>query len=75
MRLDFTVPGQARVTMFDCLKETLVVWMKEEPNSDSAKTSAAPDNLFKTDEDCKKLNNKKAVAFHNTVAKTLCTTK
>ena len=24
MRLDFTVPGQARVTMFDCLKETSV---------------------------------------------------
>ena len=75
MRLDFTVPGQARVTVFDCLKETLVAWMKAEPNSDDTKTSATPDNLFKTDEDCKKLNNEKAVAFHNTVAKTLLITK
>ena len=75
MRLDFTAPGQAKVTVFDCLKETLAVWMKAEPNGDSTKTSAAPDNLFKMDEDCKKLNDEKAVAFHNTVAKTLHTTK
>jgi len=75
MRLDFTAPGQAKMTVFDCLKEMLVAWMKAEPNGDGTKTSAAPDNLFKTDEDCKKLNDKKAVAFHNTVAKTLHTTK
>ena len=75
MRLDFTAPGQAKVTVFDYLEETLEAWMKAEPNGDGTKTSAAPDNLFKTDEDCEKLNNKKAVAFHNMVAKTLHTTK
>ena len=75
MRLDFAAPRQARTTVFDCLEETLVAWMKAEPNGDGTKTSAAPDNLFKTDKDCKKLNDKKAVAFHNTVAKTVHTTK
>ena len=75
MRLDFTTPGQAKMTVFDCLEEMLEAWMKAEPNGDGTNASAAPDNLFKTDEDCEKLNDEKAVAFHNTVAKTSCTTE
>ena len=75
MRLDHIMPGQARITVFDCLKETLVAQMKVEPNGDSAKTSAAPDNIFKIDKNCKKLNSSELVAFHNTLAKTLHTTK
>ena len=40
------------------------------------KTSAPPENLFKVDDDCKKLNLKKATAFHNIiVAKALYITK
>ena len=37
--------------------------------------SAAPDNLFKVDDDCWKLKPKKAKEFHNLVAKTLYATK
>ena len=39
------------------------------------KSSAAPDDLFQTDDDCAKLPPDKAVAFHNLVAKTLYATK
>jgi hypothetical protein len=40
-----------------------------------AKTSAAPDNLFVVNEDCKKLSNEAAAAFHTIVAKALYVTK
>jgi hypothetical protein len=40
-----------------------------------AKTSAAPDNLFVVNEDCKKLSNETAAAFHTIVAKALYITK
>jgi hypothetical protein len=39
------------------------------------KTSAAPDNLFAVNEDCKKLANEAAAAFHTIVAKVLYVTK
>jgi hypothetical protein len=39
------------------------------------KTSAAPDSLFKVDENCEKLAQDKAVEFHNLVAKTVYATK
>ena len=41
----------------------------------STKSSAAPENLFKVDEDLEKLSPDKAKGFHNLVAKTLSTTK
>jgi hypothetical protein len=40
-----------------------------------AKTSAAPDNLFVVNEDCEKLSNKAAAAFHTIMAKALYVTK
>jgi hypothetical protein len=39
------------------------------------KMSAAPDNLFIVNEDCKKLSNEEAAAFHTIVAKALYVTK
>jgi hypothetical protein len=36
-----------------------------------SKMSAAPDNLFVANEDCKKLSNEAAAAFHTIVAKAL----
>ncbi len=39
------------------------------------KMSAAPDNLFVANEDCKKLSNEAAAAFHTIVAKALFVTK
>jgi hypothetical protein len=37
--------------------------------------SAAPDNLFVVNEDCNKLSNEAAAAFHTIVAKSLYITK
>jgi hypothetical protein len=75
MTLDFTTPGQAKLTMFDYVEEILNAFDKAEPNGSGTKTSAAPDNLFKVDEDCKKFAPEKAQEFHTLVAKTLYATK
>ena len=75
MTLDYTVRGQVKITMFDYVEEILTAFDKAEPNGAGTKSSAAPDNLFKVDEDKKKLSASKAVAFHNLVAKTLYATK
>jgi hypothetical protein len=51
---------------------------QDDPQGEShrgTKSSAAPDNLFKIDEDCEKLSQDKAVVFHNLMAKTLYATK
>ena len=75
MTLDYTVPGQVKISMFDYIEEIITAFEKAEPKGVGTKTSAAPDNLFKVDEDCKKLKPNKAKVFHNLVAKTLYTTK
>ena len=61
--------------MIDFLDKVLIAFNKAEPKGGSTKTSAAPDNLFKVDDDCKKLPQSKTVQFHNLVAKTLYATK
>jgi hypothetical protein len=71
MSLNYTTPGQVKVTMFDYIDEILTAFDKAEPKSAGTKTTAAPDDLFKVDEDCKKLHSNKVVEFHNLVAKTL----
>jgi hypothetical protein len=75
MTLDYTVPGQVKITMLDYVNEILAAFNKAEPKGGGTKTSAAPDSLFKVDEDCDKLAQYKAVEFHNLVAKTLYATK
>ena len=75
MKLDFTTKGQVKITMFDYIEEILTAFDKAEPKGTGTKTSAAPENLFTIDGDCKKLNQDKAVQFHNLVAKTLYATK
>jgi hypothetical protein len=75
MKLDFTAACQVTVTMFDHLDDMLTVFEKIEPNGGGTKSSAAPVNLFAVNEDCEKLEDEKAVQFHNIVAKTLCVTK
>jgi hypothetical protein len=75
MKLDFTATCQVAVTMFDHLDDTLAVFEKIEPNGGGTKSSAAPVNLFTVNEDCEKLEDEKAVQFHNIVAKTLHVTK
>jgi hypothetical protein len=61
--------------MLDYVNEILAAFDKAEPKGGGTKTSAAPDSLFKVDEDCEKLAQAKAVEFHNLVAKTLYATK
>ena len=75
MTLDFTVKGEVKISMLDYVEEILTAFDKAEPNGAGTKTSAAPDNLFKVNEDCEKLKTNKAVEFHNLVAKTLYATK
>jgi hypothetical protein len=75
MTLDYSVPGQVKITMLDYVNEILAAFDKAEPKGGGTKTSAYPDSLFKVDEDCEKLAQAKAVEFHNLVAKTLYANK
>ena len=70
MTLDYTVRGHVQITMIDFLDEVLIAFDKAEPKGGGTKTSVAPENLFKVDEDCKNLPQSKTVQFHNLVAKT-----
>jgi hypothetical protein len=75
MTLDYTVRGQVKITMFNYVDEILNAFDKAEPKGGGTKTSAAPDSLFKVDENCEKLKQDKAVVFHNLVEKTVYSTK
>jgi hypothetical protein len=75
MKLDYTIPGQVSVMIFDYIMEIIDTFEKAEPKGTGTKASAALDNLFKIDKYCKKLNMSKTVVFHNLVAKTLYATK
>jgi hypothetical protein len=61
--------------MFDYVNEIPTALDKEEPKGGGTKSSAAPESLFKVAESCEKLEQDKAVEFHNLVAKTLYATK
>jgi len=75
MTLDYRTSGQVKITMYDYVDEIIAAFDKADPKGGGTKTSAAPDNLFKVDEDCEKLTPVKAKEFHNIVAKTLYATK
>jgi hypothetical protein len=75
MTLDYTVRGHVRISMFDYVDEILSAIDTADPEGGGTTTSAAPQDLFKVDEDCAKLGPRRAVAFHNLVAKTLFATK
>jgi hypothetical protein len=70
MTLDYTICGQVNISIFDYINKIITAFDKAEPKGGGTKSSAAPDDLFKVDEDHKKLRPKKAVEFHNLVAKT-----
>jgi hypothetical protein len=75
MKLDFTAACQVAVAMFEHLDDTPTVFENIEPNGAGTESSAAPVNLLAVNEDCEKLEDDKAVQFHDVVAKTLCVTK
>jgi hypothetical protein len=72
MTLDYTIRGQVNISMFKYIDEIIDAFDKE-PKGGGTKPSAAPDDLFKVDEDCKKLPLEKAVEFHNLVYKSVST--
>ena len=55
MTLDYTVRGQVQITMIYFLDKVLIAFDKADPKGVETKTSAAPENLFKVDEYCKKI--------------------
>jgi hypothetical protein len=75
MTLDYSVPGQVKITILDYVDEIIAAFDKAEPKGGGTKTSADPDSLFKVKEDCEKLAQVKAVEFHNLVANTVHATK
>jgi hypothetical protein len=75
MTLDYTTRGQVKIAMLDFIDDIITAFDKADPTGSGTKTSAAPENLFKVDEDCAKLRPKKAQEFHTLVAKTLYATK
>jgi hypothetical protein len=75
MTLDYTVRGQAKITVFDYVDEILTAFDKAEPKEVGMNTSTAPDSIFMVDDSCAELAQNKAVEFHNLVAKTLYATK
>jgi hypothetical protein len=83
MDLDFSTDRQVKISMVDYVKEVIAAWDKAAKPSDDGfkvveskrikkgKTCAAPEDLFKVDEDSTKLDVKQSTAFHNIVAKAL----
>ena len=83
MNLDFSTKCQVEITMIEYVKEIVAAWDKAAPKVDDdgfetvrrrgkkGRSSTAPEDLFKIDEDSKKLEPVKATAFHNIVAKAL----
>ena len=84
MTLDFTTKYQVKISMIEYVKDVVTVWDNVITKIDAngfqlvkpkkrrkGRTSAAPDDLFKVNEDSEKLQPTLATAFHNIVAKTL----
>jgi hypothetical protein len=83
MTLIFLVDQQVKISMVDYAKEVVAAWDKAPKHTDNGfklvelkrvrkgKMCAAPEDLFKVDEDVTKLNVKQSTAFHNIVAKAL----
>jgi hypothetical protein len=73
MTLDYTTTGIVRVTMFKYVDEIIETFLKFD--SVKLKLTAAPEDLFKIDEDDTLLGKQQKEGFHTVVAKTLYATK
>jgi hypothetical protein len=69
MTLDYKVRGQVEISMFEYVDEILAPFDRAEPRSGGTNTSAAPEDLFKVDDDCATLGTDKSAEFYNIVAK------
>jgi hypothetical protein len=74
MTLDFTVPGEVKVTMIPYVKE-IVQQFAEFDDSDSTAATPAAEHLFKVNDETTPLTERQATIFHNFVAKCLFLTK
>jgi hypothetical protein len=84
MTLDFATPKLVKVTMIDYVDEIIESWDKACSELDDGYkvvsgrkriATAAPDDLFKVDEDAVKLEQAAAKSFHNITAKAIYVTK
>ena len=75
MTLDYTVRGQARITMLSYNEEIIAAFNREYSKGKGKKSSDAPNNIFVINEDCKKLDQEKVVEFQNLASNTLYATK
>jgi len=86
MTLDFSTKRQVKISMADYVSEIIEAWDKAELSARDGfienkvrksrnRTSAAPEDLFKIDEDAVKLPKEQATKFHNIVAKALYVSK
>jgi hypothetical protein len=83
MTLDFATKRQVRISMIDYVEDVVRAWDSAKvatdddgfkrvlPKARKGRSSAAPDDLFKVDEDSEKLQPTMTTAFHNIVAKAL----
>jgi hypothetical protein len=79
MTLDFTTKNLVKISMIEYVKEIIAAWDKAPKMNDGfvtvtskrTKKCAAPEDLFKIDEDATKLGAEFSTAFHNIVAKAL----
>ena len=62
---DYIVRGQVQIMMIEFLDEILIAFKKVGPKGGGTKTSAALENLFKVNKDCKKIPQNKTVQLHN----------
>ena len=61
MTIDYSEPGQAKVTMLNYIKEILTAFAKADPKGTGTKSSAASENLFVINEECEKLSTDKSL--------------
>ena len=70
MQLDFSTPGEVKVTMIPYVKEIMTLFEQYDNSKKTVKTPAS-EHLFKTCEDMKVLPEKQVAIFHTFVAKNL----
>ena len=75
IKLEFTQRGRVIVSMFDYIEKIIVAFEKVDSKSKGAIASVVLENLYKVNEDCKKLSPTKTVEFYQIVVKTLYATK
>ena len=74
MNLDFSVPGEVKITMISYVKGMITDFSKYDSSDKTAPTPAGV-NLFKVDPNCAIISEELATVYHNMTAKALFLTK